>query len=129
MAVEFVENEYDVPHVQMMRFHLGEYYYRRKMLPEAVASYEKTNIANLSNRQIADMKFHQAYGYFTMTQFDKAKPLFNAIRQIPEDPNYIDANYYYGFIAFNEKIWGSHCQFSGCRKITRLPERSTILSG
>ena len=103
MAVDFTEKEYDVPHVQMMRFHLGEYYYRRKMLPEAVASYEKTNIANLSNREIADMKFHQAYGYFTMTQFDKAKPLFNAIRQIPEDPNYIDANYYYGFIAFNEK--------------------------
>jgi tetratricopeptide (TPR) repeat protein len=103
MAVDFTEKEYDVPHVQMMRFHLGEYYYRRKMLSEAVASYEKTNIANLSNREIADMKFHQAYGYFTMTQFDKAKPLFNAIRQIPEDPNYIDANYYYGFIAFNEK--------------------------
>ncbi len=106
MAVDFVEREHDVPHIQMMRFHLGEYYYRRKMLPEAVASYEKTNIANLSNREIADMKFHQAYGYFTMTQFDKAKPLFNAIRQIPEDPNYIDANYYYGFIAFNEKKYG-----------------------
>lgn len=106
MAVDFVEKEYDVPHVQMMRFHLGEYYYRRKMLPEAVAYYEQANIANLSNREIADMKFHQAYGYFTMVQFDKAKPLFNAIRQIPQDPNYIDANYYYGFIAFNEKKYG-----------------------
>lgn len=103
MAVDFIEKEYDVPHVQMMQFHLGEYYYRRKMLPEAVACYEKANIANLSNREIADMKFHQAYGYFTMPRFDKAKPLFNAIRQIPGDPNYIDANYYYGFIAFNEK--------------------------
>lgn len=106
MAVDFVEKEYDVPHVQMMYFHLGEYYYRRKMLQDAVASYEKTNIANLSNREIADMKFHQAYGYFTMAQFDKARPLFNAIRQIPDDPNYIDANYYYGFIAFNEKKYG-----------------------
>lgn len=106
MAVDFVQQEHDVPHIQMMRFHLGEYYYRRKMLSEAVASYEKTNIANLSNREIADMKFHQAYGYFTMTQFDKAKSLFNAIRQIPEDPNFIDANYYYGFIAFNEKKYG-----------------------
>lgn len=103
MAVNFLDYENDVPHVQMMRFHLGEYYYRRKMLAEAVACYEKTNIANLSNREIADMKFHQAYGYFTMVQFDKAKPLFNAIRQITQDPNYIDANYYYGFIAFNEK--------------------------
>ncbi len=103
MAVDFMDMENDVPHVQMMRFHLGEYYYRRKMLAEAVACYEKTNIANLSNREIADMKFHQAYGYFTMVQFDKARPLFNAIRQIPQDPNYIDANYYYAFIAFNDK--------------------------
>lgn len=34
MAVDFTEKEYDVPHVQMMRFHLGEYYYRRKCCPK-----------------------------------------------------------------------------------------------
>lgn len=103
MAVQFIEQENDAPHVQMMRFHLGEYYFRRKMLQEAVDAYEKTHIANLSNREIADMKFHQGYAYFTMLQFNQAKPLFNAIRQMPQDPNYVDANYYYGFIAFNEK--------------------------
>ncbi len=39
-------------------------------------------------------------------QFDKAIPLFNAIRQLPKDPNYIDANYYYGFISFYRKDYG-----------------------
>ncbi len=58
---------------------------------------------NLSNREIADMKFHEGYCYFTQKQFDKAIPLFNAIRQLPKDPNYIDANYYYGFICFYRK--------------------------
>ncbi len=33
----------------------------------------------------------------------RGKPLLDAIRQMPKDPNYIDANYYYGFIAFSEK--------------------------
>jgi tetratricopeptide (TPR) repeat protein len=102
-AEEFLLVENDAPHVQMMRFHLGEYYYRRKDLTAALACYEKAVLANLTNREIADMKFHQGYAYFTMQQFDKARPLFNAIRQIPNDPNYIDANYYYGFIAFNDK--------------------------
>ncbi|SJZ92383.1 tetratricopeptide repeat protein [Sediminibacterium ginsengisoli] len=102
-AVAFVTLEHDVPRVQMMSYHLAEYYYRTRDLTKAQEYYQKTNIANLSNREIAEMKFHQAYGYFAMQQFDKARPLFNAIRQLPKDPNYTDANYYYGFIAFNDK--------------------------
>ncbi|GAC1440160.1 MAG: tetratricopeptide repeat protein [Sediminibacterium sp.] len=103
MAVAFTELEHDIPHVQMMYFHLGEYYYRAKNLPKALACYQKTNIANLTNQEIADMKFHEGYAYFTMSQFDKAKTLFNAIRQLKNDPNYIDANYYFSFIDFNER--------------------------
>lgn len=102
-AVAFIELENYPARIQMMSFHLGEYYYRKKDFPNAEAYYAGAGIANLSNREIADMKFHQAYGYFVMQQFDKARPLFNTIRQLPRDPNYLDANYYYGFICFNEK--------------------------
>ena len=49
------------------------------------------------------MKFHQGYSYFTLQQFAKAKPLFNTIRSMRDDPNYLDANYYYGFLAFRDK--------------------------
>src|SRR5690606_37750681 len=66
-------------------------------------SYEQSNIANLSNEDISSMKFHQGYAYFTKQQFARAKPLFNTIRSMKDDPNYIDANYYYGFIAFRDK--------------------------
>lgn len=102
-AQAFIEQETNTARVQMMSYHLGEYYYRKKDMTNAQKYYAITGIANLSNREIADMKFHQAYGYFVSQQFDKAKPLFNAIRQLPKDPNYLDANYYYGFIAFTEK--------------------------
>ncbi len=100
---EFIDLEHNTPRMQMLSFQLGEYYYRKQNFIQANEYYEKTDIANLSNRDIADMRFHQAYGYFTMQQFDQAKPLFNSIRQIPEDPNYLDANYYYGFISFYDK--------------------------
>jgi TolA-binding protein len=91
------------PRVQMMRFHLAEYFFRKQQFSEAAALYEGANVANLSNGEIADAKFHQGYSYFTMQQFAQAKPLFNTIRQMKEDSNYMDANYYYGFIAFRDR--------------------------
>ena len=102
-AHEFITVEDNVARVQMMSFHLAEYYFRQKDYGEAATLYETVNIGNLSNREIADMKFHLGYAYFTAKQFDKAKPMFDAIRQIKDDPNYYDANYYYGFICFYEK--------------------------
>ncbi|MDR3714533.1 MAG: tetratricopeptide repeat protein [Puia sp.] len=102
-AREFVELEDNVARVQMMSFHLAEYYFRQKDYTSAIRLYEQSGIDNLSNKEVADMKFHEGYGYFTQQKFDKAKPLFNAIRQLPGDPNYFDANYYYGFISFSEK--------------------------
>jgi TolA-binding protein len=102
-AREFIEEENNAPRVGMMSFHLAEYYFRQKDYVSASRLYEHADIDNLSNRDIADMKFHQGYCYFTQQQFDKALPLFNAIRQLPKDPNYTDANYYYGFICFYQK--------------------------
>ncbi|MEP6513221.1 MAG: tetratricopeptide repeat protein [Parafilimonas sp.] len=102
-AQEFIDLEHHEPRIQMMSYHLGEYYYKTQDFTNALKYYEQAGYDNLSNREIADMKFHEGYGYFTMQKFADAKPLFDAIRQIPNDPNYYDANYYYGFIAFSEK--------------------------
>ncbi|HVU55796.1 MAG TPA: tetratricopeptide repeat protein [Puia sp.] len=102
-AREFIELENNAPRVGMMSFHLAEYYFRQKDYAAAVRLYEQADIENLSNREIADLKFHQGYGYFTQQRFDQALPLFDAIRQLPKDPNYIDANYYFGFICFYQK--------------------------
>jgi tetratricopeptide (TPR) repeat protein len=102
-AQQFIDLEKNNSRVQMMSFHLGEYYFRNEKFADAIQQYDQTNIANLSNREIADMKFHQGYSYFNLQNFGKARPLFNSIRSIKDDPNYIDANYYYGFLAFRDK--------------------------
>ena len=102
-ANQFIELEKNNARVQQMSFHLGEYYFRHEKFADAATQFEATNIANLSNREIADMKFHLGYAYFNLQQFARAKPLFNTIRQIKDDPNYIDANYYYGFLAFRDR--------------------------
>ncbi|MCX8019130.1 MAG: tetratricopeptide repeat protein [Chitinophagaceae bacterium] len=102
-ALKFVTSRKNTPRTQMMHFHLGEYYFRQEKFPEAVRHYEETHMANLSNREIADMKFHQGYSYFVLQRFEKAKPLFQAIKSIPNDPNYVDANYYYGWLAYRDR--------------------------
>ena len=102
-AKTFIEAEHNTPRTQMMSYQLAEYFYRKKDFENAIAYYEKAGIDNLSNSEIATMKFHEAYGYFVAKRFNEAKPLFDDIRQIETDPNYIDANYYYGYILFSEK--------------------------
>ena len=110
MARTYIDLENNLAHAQMTAFHLGTYYYRKQSFGESIAFFDKTNIENLSNAQIAEMKFCKAYSYFVLQQFDKAKPLFNSIRQLPNNPNYIDANYYYGFLQFNEKNYSEAIQ-------------------
>lgn len=110
MAKNYIDLEKNNARVQQMNFHLGEYYYRQEKFPEATERYEQANIANLSNREIADMQFHEGYSYFVQQQFAKAKPLFNSIRQVKDDPNYIDANYYYGFLSFRDKNYNEALQ-------------------
>jgi TolA-binding protein len=102
-AQEYIDVEKNTARTQMMSYHLGEYFFRQQKFTEAVQLYEQANIANLSNREIADMKFHQGYSYFNLQNFAAAKPLFNSIRTIKDDPNYMDANYYYGFLAFRDR--------------------------
>jgi TolA-binding protein len=99
-AQEFIDLEDNAARVQMMSYHLAEYFYRKQDFSKAIEAYEKVNISNLSNEEIAEMKFHLGYSYFTVQRFEQAKPLLNTIRQMPNDRNYLDANYYYGFIAF-----------------------------
>lgn len=103
LAREFIDLEDNAARVQMMSFHLAEYYFRKQDYTEAIPAFEKVSIDNLSNREIADLKFHLGYSYFTTQQFPQAKPLLNTIRQLPKDPNYKDANYYYGFLAFYDR--------------------------
>ena len=109
-AIDYIDLEKNTARVQMMNFQLAEYYFRQKQFTKAVTHYEQANIANLSNAEIIKMKFESGYAYFTLQQFDKAKPLLNTIRQMKDDENYLDANYYYGFIAFKDRNYSDALQ-------------------
>ncbi len=109
-AKDFIDLEKNTARVQMMNFHLGEYYYRQQNFIKAVYCYEQANLANLSAKETSTLRFHQGYAYFTLQRFAEAKPLLNAIRTDKDDPNYLDANYYYGFLAFRDRQYNDALQ-------------------
>ncbi len=102
-AQQYIDIEKNNSRVQMMNFHLGEYYFRNQKFGEAVQRYDLANPENLSTSERSDLHFHEGYAYFTMQNFARSKPLFNVLRTKKDDPYYLDANYYYGFLAFRDK--------------------------
>lgn len=123
-AADFINLEDNDARVEQMSFHLAEYYFRLGDFSRALEHYDNVTIDNLSNREIADMKFHQGYGYFSVQRYDKARPLLDAIRQMKTDPNYADANYYYGFISFYDRKYSD--ALSAFRVVEDHPEYGKV---
>jgi tetratricopeptide (TPR) repeat protein len=102
-AQRYITAANNEPRQQMMSYQLAKYYFKRKDFARAVIYYERAGYDNLSNEEIADAKFELAYSYFNLKEFEKAKPLFNEVHQLPGNKYYYDANYYYGFICYRDR--------------------------
>ncbi|MFT3679356.1 MAG: tetratricopeptide repeat protein [Ferruginibacter sp.] len=115
-AVHYIDWVNNTPRSELMSYHLGKFYFQRDDFSNAIRYYENAGLSNLSNEEVADAKFEMAYCYFNLKRFSEAKPLFGEIIQLPENKYYIPANYYYGFIAFNDR------QYNDALKSFRLVE-------
>lgn len=102
-ARQFEEQSANAAKGQMISFYLAEYYYRHNDFLNAVAYYSKAGYDNLSKAQASAAKFNKGYSYFALNDFTSAGPLLYTISLDPHDKNYLDANYYYGFVALQEK--------------------------
>ena len=102
-AIAYINSTVNEPRQRLLSFHLAHYYFLQNDFEHCIIYYDKAGYDNLSNEQIADAKFEKAYAYFNRQKFQEAKPLFDEIHQLPSNKYYIPANYYYGFIAYNER--------------------------
>jgi len=98
--VDIVANE---PRRQLMSYHLAKYYFLQDDFINAINYYERAGLDNISNEEIADVKFEKAYCYFNLKNFDQAKPLFEEVTQLNGNKYFIPANYYYGFLCYKDK--------------------------
>ncbi len=101
-VVKILDNTTNPAYKQRIAHALAQYYFSHNDLNAGMGYYEKTNIENLSNDEIADEKFELAYCYFTSKQFDKAEPLLAAIKELKQGKYYVAGNYYYALLAYND---------------------------
>lgn len=100
-AAKFLSTVRHPAYRQRVSFNLAQYYFRHNQLTKAIAWYESAAIGNLTNEEIADMKFELAYCYFNSRRFEQAEPLFASIREV-QGKYYIAGNYYYALLAYND---------------------------
>jgi tetratricopeptide (TPR) repeat protein len=100
-AIAYIDNTANPAYKQRAAYYLAQYYFHHTQLNEAIPYYEMAGIANLSNQEIANAKFELAYCYFNNRDFERATPLFSAIREA--NGEYTAAgNYYFGLLAYNQ---------------------------
>ena len=113
-AERYIATFNNQPRNEQMSFHLAHYYFLLDDFSNAIRYFDLAGYDNLNNSQIADAKFEKAYAYFNLKNFTNAKPLFYEIQQIPDHKYYIPANYYYGFISYND---GQYAEALKCFKL------------
>jgi TolA-binding protein len=124
LALEFLATYNNNAREQLVSYQLAKYYFHQNKLKEAIPYYEKANIENLSNTEIAEAKFELAYCYFNVKDFQKAQPLFGSIKEIP-GKYYIPANYYYGFIAYYNRQYNE--ALTSFQRVVNEPKYSTVV--
>ena len=122
-ARRFIEVATDEARQQIMSYHLAKYYFIKEDFSDAITNYERAGYNNLSNELIADAKFELAYSYFNLKKFAQAKPLFNEIHQLPKNKYYFPANYYFGFISYQDR------EYSEALKAFKLVETQKAYEG
>lgn len=100
-ALQFMAVTSNPVYQQRTAFYLAQYYFRHEQLTKAIPYYESANISNLTNQEIADLKFELAYAYFNNQNFEKAESLFSSIKEV-QGKYYLAGNYYYGLLAYND---------------------------
>ncbi len=101
-AIAYIATTSNPAYKQRTAFGVAQYYFKQQQLASAIYYYELAGISNLSNQEIADAKFELAYCYFNVKQFDRARELFQSIKELADGKYYLAGNYYYGLLAYNQ---------------------------
>ncbi len=102
LLLDMIEVYDEPPMKRLAYYYLGKYYFREKNYGDAIKWFEKVETSDLNNETIAEYKFQLAYCYFFRKKLDDAGRLFKEVRNI-KNKYYYPANYYYGYIAFENK--------------------------
>ncbi|MCU0403345.1 MAG: tetratricopeptide repeat protein [Chitinophagaceae bacterium] len=101
-AYAYLKGNNSAAHKSQMAYYLGMYYFKKQGYEKAAEAFSMLNEEHLSEDQKTEMSFAYGYSLITLKRLKEAKPYLNMARLDTRNPRYIDANYYYGLIAYNE---------------------------
>jgi tetratricopeptide (TPR) repeat protein len=110
-ANNWIQNSNNRIFKSKISYALGIYYFKHKMDEASLNAFSGVSIDDLDNPEIVKMKFIQGYLYFKVGNWAKAESLLNAVRQVKNNEQYTDANYYSGFLALEKKEFASALSF------------------
>lgn len=102
--LEFVDNHYTHPQLNMVRFQLGNVNYRNRNYRDAVQWFGTVQIGELKPTMRDEYHFKRGYSLFMTNSNALARQMFIEIRD-ESSPYFAPATYYFGHIAY---IDGSH---------------------
>jgi Uncharacterized protein conserved in bacteria len=105
MMESFIENHPASLKTNKAYLEVGNYYFQNKDFTKANTWLSKVNTSSLSRSELKTYQFNYAYINFRLKNYQKAKQLFENVRN---DKEYgAQAKYYIGFIAYEENQYQS----------------------
>ena len=102
LLLQFVYEHPENPNSLKAYFDLGKYEFRKKRFRKVIQWFEKIDLYNLSNEELAEYYFKLGYSYFMREELELAKKSLFEIRDT-ETKYTSTAQYYYAHIAYLQK--------------------------
>ncbi len=125
--VEDLEKEYgNDPRMNDIYFALAKQCYHSGAFEKSLKWFKKTDNRELSYSERLECLFLHAHAYFLINQYDKALPLFIAIKDANNNKYKTTATYYYAHIEYKNKNYATALE---AFQSIRNDERFSTLSG
>jgi tetratricopeptide (TPR) repeat protein len=102
-ATEYLNGNNTPVYKAQLGYYAGTYYFTKEQFNKACEAFSKTSADALPANHKSRMQFAYGYSLLTQRRFKEAKPLLNEARLDAGSGNFIDANYYYGLLAYNDR--------------------------
>ena len=96
---KFIHKYPEHPRAKMISFYLGRYQYRQHLYEKAIASFQKTDAYDLTDKDREEFYFMNGYSYYKLKKNPEAKDYFGKIKGNESDNGRLAA-YYYGLISY-----------------------------
>jgi tetratricopeptide (TPR) repeat protein len=99
LLIEFITQYPESPKVNRAYFDLGKYQYRKRKFDNAIAWFEKVDVYNLNNEEIAEYYFKLGYAYFKENKSEEALGSLFEIKDANTKYSIV-AKYYYAHLSY-----------------------------